>query len=38
MALIKPFRHLIVYPVLMREFGRRWITRAQAPAVTRDRR
>jgi hypothetical protein len=24
MALIKPFRHLIVYPALMRQFGRAW--------------
>ena len=28
MAAIKPFRHLLVYPPKMREFGRRW--RAQA--------
>ncbi|MDX6635487.1 MAG: hypothetical protein QOF06_1690 [Solirubrobacterales bacterium] len=27
MAAIKPFRYLIVYPALMREFGRAWQTR-----------
>jgi hypothetical protein len=27
MAAIKPFRHLIVYPALMRQFGRAWDTR-----------
>jgi hypothetical protein len=24
MALIKPFRHLIVYPALLRQIGRAW--------------
>jgi len=24
MALIRPFRHLIVYPALMRQIGRAW--------------
>lgn len=28
MALIKPFRHLIVYPALMRQFERAWNARA----------
>jgi hypothetical protein len=32
MAAIKPFRHLIVYPAMMREIGRRW--RARAGAAT----
>jgi hypothetical protein len=32
MAAIKPFRHLVVYPALMREIGRRW--RARAGAAT----
>ncbi len=27
MALIKPFRHLIVYPALLRQFGRAWDSR-----------
>jgi Protein of unknown function (DUF2867) len=31
MALIKPFRYLIVYPALMRQFGRAWERRAAAP-------
>src|SRR5215207_5174721 len=30
MAAIRPFRHLIVYPPLMREIGREWQTRAAA--------
>lgn len=34
MAAIKPFRHLIVYPQLMRAFGRRW-EQAQAEAQAR---
>jgi hypothetical protein len=33
MALIKPFRHWIVYPALMRQFERRW--NAQAPPAAR---
>jgi hypothetical protein len=24
MAAIRPFRHLVVYPAIMREMGRRW--------------
>jgi len=31
MAAIKPFRHLIVYPALMREIGREWRARAGEP-------
>jgi Protein of unknown function (DUF2867) len=31
MAAIRPFRHLIVYPAIMREFERTW--RAEAPSV-----
>jgi hypothetical protein len=30
MAAIMPFRHLIVYPPMMREFGRRWSARPPA--------
>jgi hypothetical protein len=30
MALIKPFRYLIVYPALMRQFERAWMTRSAA--------
>jgi Protein of unknown function (DUF2867) len=32
MAAIAPFRHLIVYPAMLREFGRRW--RTARPAVS----
>jgi Protein of unknown function (DUF2867) len=35
MAAIKPFRHLVVYPPMLREFGRRWQVRATEPAVVR---
>ena len=28
MAAIRPFRHLIVYPPLMRQIGREWQARA----------
>jgi Protein of unknown function (DUF2867) len=31
MAAIGPFRHLIVYPALMREIGREWRARAEEP-------
>ena len=31
MAAIAPFRHLIVYPPAMREFGRKWQARAGEP-------
>jgi hypothetical protein len=30
MALIKPFRYLIVYPALMRQIGRTWDKRIPA--------
>ena len=33
MAAIRPFRHLIVYPPLLREFAREWRTRAREPTV-----
>ena len=29
MAAIKPFRHLIIYPLMMREFGRAWRASAE---------
>ena len=32
MALIKPFRHFIVYPVIMREMGRAWQERLASAA------
>jgi hypothetical protein len=32
MAAIRPFRHLIVYPRMMRELGRSWRARAGEPA------
>jgi hypothetical protein len=32
MAAIRPFRHLIVYPALMREQERRWLARRGGPA------
>jgi hypothetical protein len=35
MAAIKPFRHLIVYPGLMREIEREWRARADDPAPGR---
>ena len=31
LAAIAPFRHLIVYPRMMREIGRRWWARAGEP-------
>jgi hypothetical protein len=34
MALIKPFRYLVVYPALMRQFGRAWTARRAAPPPT----
>ena len=34
MAAIGPFRHLIVYPALMREIGKAWSARGGAPAPT----
>jgi hypothetical protein len=33
MAAIKPFRHMIVYPALLREIGRHWQTPADADAA-----
>jgi hypothetical protein len=32
MLAIAPFRHLIVYPTMLREFGRAWRTPLSAPA------
>jgi hypothetical protein len=32
MAAIKPFRHLLVYPALMREIEREWLSAPQSPA------
>ena len=37
MAAIKPFRHLIVYPPLMRQIGRDWRSGAGNPAHSRDK-
>lgn len=33
MAAIKPFRHLVVYPVMLREFEKAWQARADARAA-----
>jgi hypothetical protein len=33
MAAIMPFRHLVVYPPMLRELGRRWRARAGEPVV-----
>ena len=35
MAAIRPFRHLIVYPPLMRQIERKWRARAASPIPTR---
>jgi hypothetical protein len=35
MTAIRPFRHLIVYPRMLREFGRAWQVRAGEPAPAR---
>jgi len=35
MAAIRPFRHLIVYPGMMREIEREWAARAACAAPTR---
>lgn len=35
MAAIKPFRHLIVYPTMLREFERSWQARAEARVTPR---
>jgi hypothetical protein len=37
MCAIKPFRHLIVYPRMTRDLGRRWREREAAPAAPRGR-
>lgn len=34
MLAIKPFRHLLVYPPMLREFGRRWNAEGQSPRAT----
>jgi Protein of unknown function (DUF2867) len=34
MAAIRPFRHLIVYPLMMREIGRIWRARAHDPTAS----
>jgi hypothetical protein len=36
MAAIKPFRHLFVYPAMLREFERSWQARADDRATARD--
>jgi hypothetical protein len=35
MAAIRPFRHLIVYPALMRRIERKWRARAAEPTPAR---
>jgi hypothetical protein len=35
MAAIKPFRHLIVYPKMLRQIESEWRTRDDAPAPAR---
>jgi Protein of unknown function (DUF2867) len=35
MAAIRPFRHLVVYPPLLREIGRTWRVRSGGPLPTR---
>jgi hypothetical protein len=35
MAAIRPFRHLIVYPQMMRQIERRWLRPASPPALAR---
>jgi hypothetical protein len=37
MAAIRPFRHLIVYPPLMRRIEREWRERDRSPAVPASR-
>jgi hypothetical protein len=32
MLAIRPFRHLIVYPAMLRDIGRRWRERVGEPA------
>jgi hypothetical protein len=36
MLAIGPFRHLLVYPAMLREIGRMWRARSGAPAPARD--
>lgn len=35
MAAIRPFRHLLVYPLMMRQIGRNWRAHAGAPSARR---
>ena len=35
MAVIKPIRHLIVYPALMRSIERGWLAHAEGPPAAR---
>ena len=35
MAAIKPFRHLLVYPAMLRDIGREWRTTGSAPLADR---
>jgi hypothetical protein len=37
LTLIEPFRHLVVYPALMRQFGRAWDARRAGPGATINR-
>jgi hypothetical protein len=37
MAAIAPFRHLIVYPLMMRELGRGWPAHARVKQTRRHR-
>lgn len=37
MALIRPFRHLVVYPALERQLGKMWRAQPAGPRDTRDR-
>ena len=36
MAAIRPFRHLIVYPPMMRQIARNWRARSGEPTPTHD--
>jgi hypothetical protein len=35
LAAIRPFRHAIVYPAMLREFGRRWAREGEGGADSR---
>jgi hypothetical protein len=35
MAMITPFRHLIVYPAMLREIGKAWQAGGREPAAAR---